>query len=284
MTDLPHLMLERVTYRYEPEAEPAVNDLSLVVPRGQFTAVLGHNGSGKSTLAKLLNGLFLPTEGTIRVSGMDTRDEKHTWDIRRAAGMVFQNPDNQLVATRVYDDVAFGLENTGVPTEEMPPRIDEALRLTGMTDFADRPPHLLSGGQKQRVAIAGILAMRPEALILDEATAMLDPQGRREVFDTVRRLNQERGITVVWITHFMEEAAKAQRVLVMNRGGIAMDGTPREIFSREEEVRSLRLDVPPMTRLAHLLIARGVEVAPDVLTVEEMAKEVKRLCPSCLKS
>lgn len=284
MTDLPHLVLDQVTYRYEPEAPEAVKNLSLAIPRGQFLAVLGHNGSGKSTLAKMLNGLFLPTQGRVLVSGMDTREEEHTWDIRQAAGMVFQNPDNQLVATRVYDDVAFGLENTGVPTEEMPPRIDEALRLTGMTEFADRPPHLLSGGQKQRVAIAGILAMRPEALILDEATAMLDPQGRKEVFDTVARLNREQGITVVWITHFMEEAAKAQRVIVMNHGEISMDGTPREVFSRVEEIRRLRLDVPPMTRLAHLLAARGVKVAEDVLTVEEMVREVKRLCPSCWKN
>ncbi len=281
MTDIPHLVLDKVTYRYEPQAEPAVNEVSLSVPRGQFLAILGHNGSGKSTLAKLFNGLFLPTEGSIKVSGLDTQDEKHTWDIRQTVGMVFQNPDNQLVATRVYDDVAFGLENIGIPTQDMPPRIDEALRLTGMTEFADRAPHLLSGGQKQRVAIAGILAMQPEALVLDEATAMLDPKGRKEVFDTVKRLNQEQGITVVWITHFMEEAAKAGRVIVMNKGAIAMDGTPREIFSRVDEVRELRLDVPPMTKLAHMLISRGFEAAPDVLTVEEMAEEVKRLCPSC---
>ena len=281
MTTSPHLVLDQVTYRYEPDTPEAVKNVSLTIPRGQFAAILGHNGSGKSTLAKLLNGLFLPTEGSIVVSGMDTREEKRTWDIRQAVGMVFQNPDNQLVATQVYDDVAFGLENIGVPTEQMPARIDEALRLTGMSAFKDRAPHLLSGGQKQRVAIAGILAMRPEALVLDEATAMLDPQGRKEVFDTVARLNREHGITVVWITHFMEEAAKAQRVIVMNHGEISMDGTPREIFSRVEEVRELRLDVPPMTKLAHMLIARGIQAAPDILTVEEMAREVKRLCPSC---
>ncbi|NLG58509.1 MAG: energy-coupling factor transporter ATPase [Clostridiales bacterium] len=283
-TDSDHLVLDQVTYRYEPQAEPAVRDISLTIPRGQFTAILGHNGSGKSTLAKLFNGLFLPSQGRVTVSGMDTREDQYTWDIRQAAGMVFQNPDNQLVATRVYDDVAFGLENTGVPTEEMPPRIDEALRLTGMSAFRDRPPHLLSGGQKQRVAIAGILAMRPEALILDEATAMLDPQGRKEVFDTVARLNREQGITVVWITHFMEEAARAQRVMVMDHGRIAMDGSPREIFARVEEIRALRLDVPPMTSLAHMLIARGIKAAGDVLTVEEMAREVIRLCPSCWKN
>ena len=262
----------------------ALDNLSLTIKDDEFLIIVGRNGSGKSTLAKLLNGLFLPTEGRVLLSGMDTRDEARTWDIRRKAGMVFQNPDNQLVATMVYDDVAFGLENIGVPTEEMPARIDEALKLTGMTEFARRAPHLLSGGQKQRVAIAGILAMRPEALILDEATAMLDPQGRKEVFDTVTRLNREQGITVIWITHFMQEAAKAQRILVMNRGDIAMDGTPREVFSQVDTLRGMRLDVPPMTRLSHLLRARGVMMREDVLTVEDVYGEVKRLCPSCLKS
>ena len=284
MTETSHLSVQNLVYRYDPEGDPAVRGISFEVERGEFLAVMGHNGSGKSTLAKLLNGLFLPTEGMVLLSGMDTRDEAHTWDIRRKAGMVFQNPDNQLVATMVYDDVAFGLENIGVPTEEMPARIDEALKLTGMTEFARRAPHLLSGGQKQRVAIAGILAMRPEALILDEATAMLDPQGRKEVFDTVTRLNREQGITVIWITHFMQEAAKAQRILVMNRGDIAMDGTPREVFSQVDTLRGMRLDVPPMTRLSHLLRARGVMMREDVLTVEDVYGEVKRLCPSCLKS
>ena len=284
MTETSHLSVQNLVYRYDPEGDPAVKGISFEVERGEFLAVMGHNGSGKSTLAKLLNGLFLPTEGMVLLSGMDTRDEARTWDIRRKAGMVFQNPDNQLVATMVYDDVAFGLENIGVPTEEMPARIDEALKLTGMTEFARRAPHLLSGGQKQRVAIAGILAMRPEALILDEATAMLDPQGRKEVFDTVTRLNREQGITVVWITHFMQEAAKAQRILVMNRGDIAMDGTPREVFSQVDTLRGMRLDVPPMTRLSHLLRARGVLMREDVLTVEDVYGEVKRLCPSCLKS
>jgi len=198
--------------------------------------------------------------------------------------MVFQNPDNQLVATQVYDDVAFGLENIGIPPEEMPARIDRALEMTGMSQFKQHAPHLLSGGQKQRVAIAGILAMQPEALILDEATAMLDPQGRREVLDTVLRLNREQGITVVWITHFMEEAARAQRVLVMDHGRIAMDGTPGEIFSQVDRLRELRLDVPPMTRLAHLLQERGIPISSGVLTVDDMVEEVKRLCPSCLSS
>lgn len=284
MTQSPHLTLSELSYYYEPGAPAALDKVSLQVPRGQFLAVLGHNGSGKSTLAKLLNGLFLPTQGSVTVSGMDTRDDARIWDIRRTAGMVFQNPDNQLVATQVYDDVAFGLENIGIPPEEMPARIDRALEMTGMSQFKQHAPHLLSGGQKQRVAIAGILAMQPEALILDEATAMLDPQGRREVLDTVLRLNREQGITVVWITHFMEEAARAQRVLVMDHGRIAMDGTPGEIFSQVDRLRELRLDVPPMTRLAHLLQERGIPISSGVLTVDDMVEEVKRLCPSCLSS
>lgn len=284
MNGAPHIQVTNLTYRYEPDAPKALDTINLSVPRGQFVAILGHNGSGKSTLAKLLNGLFLPTEGTVHISGMDTRDDDKIWDIRRTAGMVFQNPDNQLVATEVYDDVAFGLENIGVPPDDMPPRIDEALALTGMSEFKNRAPHLLSGGQKQRVAIAGILAMHPEALILDEATAMLDPQGRKEVLQTVRRLNEEQGITVVWITHFMEEATHAQRVLVMDHGQIAMDGTPREIFAQVDRLRDLRLDVPPMTQLARLLKERDIDIAPDVLNVEELVKEVKRLCPLCLKN
>ncbi len=284
MSETAHLKVRDLEYRYDPEAEPAIDGVSFSIGRGEFVAVLGHNGSGKSTLAKLLNGLFLPSSGSVSVSGMDTTDARHTWDIRRTAGMVFQNPDNQLVATRVYDDVAFGLENIGVPSGEMPGRIDGALRLTGMLEHADRAPHLLSGGQKQRVAIAGILAMQPEALILDEATAMLDPQGRAEVLDTVLRLNREQRITVVWITHFMEEAARAQRVFVMDHGRVVMDGGPREIFSRVDLLRELRLDVPPMTRLAKLLRERGIEARLDVLSVEDMVEEVTRLCPSCLKS
>ncbi len=284
MSETAHLMVRDLVYRYDPEAEAAIDGVSFSIKRGEFVAVLGHNGSGKSTLAKLLNGLFLPSSGSVSVSGMDTMDALHTWDIRKTAGMVFQNPDNQLVATRVYDDVAFGLENIGVPTGEMPARIDGALRLTGMMEYSDRAPHLLSGGQKQRVAIAGILAMQPEALILDEATAMLDPQGRAEVLDTVLRLNREQGITVVWITHFMDEAAHAQRVFVMDHGRVVLDGSPREIFSRVDLLRELRLDVPPMTKLAKLLRERGIEARLDVLSVEDMVEEVTRLCPSCLKS
>jgi energy-coupling factor transport system ATP-binding protein len=273
-----HFVLNNVSYRYDEDAKPALNKVSFSVNKGEFVAVLGHNGSGKSTLAKLLNGLFLPSEGHILVSGMDTRDEQYTWDIRQKAGMVFQNPDNQIVATVVRDDVAFGMENIGVPSPQMPPRIDEALGAVGMLPFVDRAPHLLSGGQKQRVAIAGILAMHPEALILDEATAMLDPSGRKEVFDTVQRLNQEQGITVIWITHFMEEAAKSERVMVIHQGEVRMDGTPREVFAQGETLRSFRLDVPPMALLSEELRGRGIDLPPDILTVEDMEREVLARC------
>lgn len=274
MTDN-HLVIEGLSYAYEPEAPLAVDDLNLTVKRGEFVALLGHNGSGKSTVAKLLNGLYKPTKGRVLVSGMDTADPEHTWDIRRKCGMVFQNPDNQIVATVVREDVAFGLENIGIPTKEMPARIDAALSAVNMSAFADRAPHLLSGGQKQRVAIAGILAMEPEALVLDEATAMLDPSGREEVLETVRRLNKERGITVVWITHFMEEAASMDRVAVMYKGKLVMDGTPREVFSQVDTVRAYRLDVPPMARLAQMLSDRGIAIRQDLLTAEEMVKEVR---------
>ncbi len=272
-----HLALDRVTYQYDQGGKTAVKDVTLSIGRGEFVALLGHNGSGKSTIAKLLNGLYTPTKGTVRVSGMDTSDSKLIWEIRRRAGMVFQNPDNQIVATRVRDDVAFGLENIGVPSDEMPGRIDQALSDVGMTAFADRAPHLLSGGQKQRVAIAGILAMQPEALILDEATAMLDPSGRKDVLDTVKRLNSELGITVVWITHFMEEATQADRVVVMHEGTIVMDGTPRQVFGQTKTIRAYRLDVPPMTSLAENLRERGIPFSEDVLSVNDMMTEVLRL-------
>ena len=272
-----HLALDHVTYQYDQGGKTAVKDVTLFIGRGEFVALLGHNGSGKSTVAKLLNGLYTPTKGTVRVSGMDTSDSKMIWEIRRRAGMVFQNPDNQIVATRVRDDVAFGLENIGVPSDEMPDRIDQALSDVGMTAFADRAPHLLSGGQKQRVAIAGILAMQPEALILDEATAMLDPSGRKDVLDTVKRLNSELGITVVWITHFMEEATQADRVVVMHEGTIVMDGTPRQVFAQTKTIRAYRLDVPPMTSLAENLRERGIPFSGDVLSVNDMITEVLRL-------
>ena len=273
-----HFELQNVSFRYEENAAPALKNISFSIEKGEMVAVLGHNGSGKSTLAKLLNGLYLPNEGTILVAGMDTKDEKHTWEVRRKAGMVFQNPDNQLVATVVRDDVAFGMENIGVDPKEMPARIEQALGAVGMLPFLDRAPHLLSGGQKQRVAIAGILAMQPEALVLDEATAMLDPSGRKEVFDTVLRLNREQGITVVWITHFMEEAARCGRVMVVHQGEKRMDGTPKEVFAQGETLRELRLDVPPMAQLCEMLSKRGVEMPRDILTVDEMEQEVLKRC------
>ena len=268
------LQAKNVSYAYEEGEGLAISDINLSFRRGEMTAILGHNGSGKSTLAKLLNGLYIPTAGTVTVCGMDTALDENTWEIRRTAGMVFQNPDNQLVASIVRDDVAFGLENTGVPSEEMPAIIEKALRAVGMLEFIDRAPHTLSGGQKQRIAIAGILAMRPRALILDEATAMLDPKGREEVFSIVEKLNREAGITVVWITHFMEEAARCGRVVVMDGGHIVMDGEPQEVFTRAEDMRRMRLDVPPMVALGDLLRARGMKISREAMDVDSMAREV----------
>ena len=272
------IRVENVTYAYDEGGGNAVDGVSLTIRRGDFVAVLGQNGSGKSTLAKLMNGLYQPTSGSVTVCGMDTADDSLTWEIRRRAGMVFQNPDNQLVATVVTDDVAFGLENIGMDPALMPARIDGALKDVGMQEFASRAPHLLSGGQKQRVAIAGNLAMKPEIIIFDEATAMLDPAGRREVFSTVERLNEE-GITVVWITHFMEEAAKCRYIHVMHGGKLVLSGTPKEIFADAGRIRRLRLDVPPMAALAQELKQNGVALPDGILTVEEMVEGVKRLAP-----
>ena len=275
------LRMEDVSYQYEPDARPAVSPVTLEVERGSFVAVLGHNGSGKSTLAKLMNALFLPTEGRVLVCGMDTLTEEKVWNIRRHAGMVFQNPDNQIVANVVREDVAFGLENLGVPQDEMVRRVEAALSAVRMSEFAETAPHMLSGGQKQRVAIAGALAMEPELIIMDEATAMLDPSGRAEVLATVRKLNREKGMTVVWITHFMEEAAVADRLVVMNDGSVAMEGTPRQVFSRVEEIKALGLDVPPMAELAQTLRDKGLPLPEGILTVSDMVKELKDvLCPS----
>ena len=268
------LQAKNVSYAYEEGEGLAISDINLSFRRGEMTAILGHNGSGKSTLAKLLNGLYIPTAGTVTVCGMDTALDENTWEIRQNAGMVFQNPHNQLVASIVRDDVAFGLENIGVPSEEMPGRIEAALRAVGMLEFIDRAPHLLSGGQKQRIAIAGILAMQPQALILDEATAMLDPKGRDEVFAIVEKLNREQGITVVWITHFMEEAARCGRVVVMDGGHVVMDGEPQEVFTRAEDMRRMRLDVPPMVALGDLLRARGIKISREAMDVDSMAREV----------
>ena len=257
--------VQDVSFTYEDAPELALHHVSLQVHEGEFLAVLGHNGSGKSTLAKLLNALYLPTEGHITVCGMDTQSDENLWKIRQKAGMIFQNPDNQLVATVVREDVAFGLENLGIPREEMIPRIDAALQAVGMSQFAEAAPHMLSGGQKQRIAIAGIL----------------DPSERREVLSTIRRLNREKGITVVWITHFMEEAAQADRIIVMNQGEVALSGTPREVFPQVDTLRELHLDVPHMTALSDSLRRDGMPLPGNILTVDEMTKEVLTLlCPS----
>lgn len=273
------VLLDNVSYSYEEQASPALSGVSAEIRPGEFVAVLGHNGSGKSTLAKLLNALFIPSEGNVIVCGYNTREEKLVWEIRQRAGMIFQNPDNQIVATVVKEDVAFGLENLGVPTEEMIPRIESALSAVRMSSCADKAPHLLSGGQKQRVAIAGILAMEPSVIIADEATAMLDPSGRKEVLETIRTLNRQKGITVVWITHFMEEAALADRVLVVTDGQIRLSGTPAEVFDKVDVMREMHLDVPHMTALANELRAAGMPLRPGILTVEELAEEVEKLCP-----
>ena len=279
MPNDPRVRLEDVSYTYDEQASPALSGVSAAVRPGEFLAVLGHNGSGKSTMAKLLNALYIPTEGNVVVCGFDTRKEEFVWEIRRRAGMIFQNPDNQIVATVVMEDVAFGLENLGVPPVEMIPRIESALSAVRMSKYADKAPHTLSGGQKQRVAIAGILAMEPSVIIADEATAMLDPSGRQEVLDTIRTLNRQKGITVIWITHFMEEAALADRVLVISDGRIRLSGTPSEVFDRVEEMREMHLDVPHMTSLAGELRAAGMPLRTGILTVDELAEEVERLCP-----
>ena len=252
----------------------ALEDVTLSIEKGSFVVVLGHNGSGKSTLAKHFNAVLLPSGGAVYVEGMNTQDEDLLLEIRRRVGMVFQNPDNQIVANVVEEDVAFAPENLGVPTAEIRRRVDDALAAVGMTEFARHAPHLLSGGQKQRVAIAGVIAMEPECIVLDEATAMLDPAGRREVLDTVHRLNRQRGITVVHITHHMSEAEDADRVIVMNDGVVAMDGTPRDIFSRVEELRSLGLAAPDTVELLHRLNGHGMSLPMTAITVDECARAI----------
>ena len=269
-----------LTFTYPaPEGEtnpPALRGVTTEIEKGSFTVVLGHNGSGKSTFAKHLNAVLLPCGGAVYVAGMDTRDEKLLLEIRRRTGMVFQNPDNQIVANVVEEDVAFGPENLGVPTAEIRRRVDDALAAVGMENFAQHAPHLLSGGQKQRVAIAGILAMEPECIVLDEATAMLDPAGRREVIDTVLRLNRERGITVVLITHHMAEAERADRVIVMNDGQVAMDGRPRDVFAQVDELHALGLAAPDTVELLYRLQMAGLDVSLDSLTVDECADTICR--------
>ena len=248
----------------------AIDEVSLDIEPGQFIAILGHNGSGKSTLAKHMNALLVPSDGTMWVDGMDTKEDEHLWDVRQSAGMVFQNPDNQIIGTVVEEDVGFGPENLGVPTEEIWQRVEESLKAVGMYEFRKYSPNKLSGGQKQRVSIAGVIAMHPKCIILDEPTAMLDPNGRKEVIRAVRALNDVEEITVILITHYMEEIIHADRAIVMDEGKIAMEGTPREIFSQVEKLKSLQLDVPQVTLLAHELKQNGVPLPDGILTTEEL--------------
>jgi len=266
--------IQNVSYAYEDAAVKALNNVSLTINDGEFVAVVGHNGSGKSTLAKHLNALLLPTEGKVLVDGMDTADEADTLSIRQRVGMVFQNPDNQLVTTIVEEDVAFGPENIGVPGNEIRTRVDRALAAVGMEKYAHSAPNMLSGGQKQRIAIAGMLAMQPKVLVLDEATAMLDPKGRRDIIDLVTKLHKENGITVVMITQYMEEAIGADRVAVMSGGELILEGTPKEVFSQDELLHKHRLDVPVMQQLANRLNAHGANLPKSILSVEEMAQAI----------
>ena len=282
----PIVKLEQVWYEYsayEDEEEvvsSALNGIDLSLEEGKFIAIIGHNGSGKSTLAKHINALFLSTKGVVWVSGLDTRQADQLWEIRQSAGMVFQNPDNQLVSSVVEEDVAFGPENLGVPREEIRRRVDEALADVGMSRYAQHAPHMLSGGQKQRIAIAGIIAMRPRVIVMDEPTAMLDPSGRQEVMDTILKLKREENITVILITHFMEEAVLADEVVVMDKGRVVSQGTPREVFVNVDELKEIGLDVPPMTELAKQLRGAGMDVPADMITIKEMADA---LCQLLLK-
>ncbi len=268
------LVFEYVT---EDSKYRAVDNFNLNIKKGEFVAVIGHNGSGKSTLSKNLNAILIPTSGEILVNGMNTKDEDKLWSIRQSAGMVFQNPDNQIVATIVEEDVAFGCENLGIEATEIRARVDWALKSVDMYEMRDRQPHLLSGGQKQRVAIAGIIAMRPDCIIFDEATAMLDPSGRAEVMATIKRLNKEYNITVLHITHFMGEAVEADRVVVMEKGKKVLEGSPREVFNNVDKLKKIGLDVPYMTELSHLLVKEGVNIKQDILTVDEMVGELCQL-------
>lgn len=267
------IRIENLIFEYKREEElevvRAIDNVSLEIPRGSFTAIIGRNGSGKSTLAKNLNALLLPTSGEIWIDGYNTSDPESLWQVRQRAGMVFQNPDNQLVSSIVEDDVAFGPENLAIPPEEIRKRVDESLKAVGMYEERKKAPHMLSGGQKQRIAIAGVVAMKPQCIILDEPTAMLDPRGRDEVMAIMKKLHQE-GITILLITHFMEEAAQAERVIIMDQGRICMDGTPEEIFARSREIRELSLDVPLPVELAEGLRENGIPVPRSIITTEEM--------------
>ena len=275
-----HLIYDYITQDDETGEETvsrAIDDVDLDISAGDFIAILGHNGSGKSTLAKHMNALLLPTGGAVWIKNMDTRDESQVWDIRQTAGMVFQNPDNQIIGSIVEEDVGFGPENIGVPTDEIWQRVNESLEAVGMTEYRQHSPNKLSGGQKQRVAIAGVMAMRPECIVLDEPTAMLDPNGRKEVLKTVRKLNKESGVTVILITHYMDEVILADKVFVMDDGKIVMDGTPREIFSQVEMLKSLRLDVPQVTELAYDLKKAGVPLPDGILTIDEFVQALENV-------
>ena len=276
---------KNVVYEYQKydeegnvcETKRAVDGVELDVKKGDFVAILGHNGSGKSTLAKHINALLLPNDGEVWVAGMNTKEEAHVWDIRQSAGMVFQNPDNQIIGTVVEEDVGFGPENMGVPTEEIWTRVEEALKAVGMYKYRKHSPNRLSGGQKQRVAIAGVVAMHPQCIILDEPTAMLDPNGRKEVIRAVRALNIVEDMTVLLITHYMEEVVHADKVIVMDEGKVVMQGTPKEIFSRVEELKAYRLDVPQVTLLAYELKKKGLPLSDGILTIEEVVNELCQL-------
>ncbi|MCT8976479.1 energy-coupling factor transporter ATPase [Clostridium sp. CX1] len=270
-----------VIYRYassdKDDGKLALNGVNLQVNKGEFLVILGRNGSGKSTIAKHMNALLVPYDGKVYVDKLDTSDERNIWDIRNKAGMVFQNPDNQIVATIVEEDVAFGPENLGVEPTEIKQRVDESLKSVNMQDYRRHAPHLLSGGQKQRVAIAGVLAMRPECIIFDESTAMLDPSGRKEVISSIKELNGKHGITIVLITHYMEEAVEADRIIVMDEGKIIMEGNPKSVFPNVSKMQNIGLDVPQMTELAYELKNSGIDIRKDILTIDEMVDELCRL-------
>lgn len=269
MIEMKEVIFEYKSY-IEDEILVAVNKVDLKVEKGEFLVVLGHNGSGKSTLAKMMNGLLIPNSGQVEVMGINTKDEERIWDIRQKAGMVFQNPDNQIVATIVEEDVAFGPENQGVPSEEIRKIVDHVLEIVEMTAYKKHAPHLLSGGQKQRVAIAGILAMNPDCIIFDEPTSMLDPSGRSEVLETIKKLNQEEGKTIILITHYMDEAVQADRVVVMSEGEIKLQGSPKAVFKEVEKIKALGLDVPQVTELAYELQKSGIDIKEDILSIEEL--------------
>ena len=270
------IRFDNVSFSYN-DGKTVLDEVNLSVKKGEFVAVLGYNGSGKSTLAKHMNAIVLPVMGKVTVDGMDTSEEGHLYDIRQKVGMVFQNPDNQIVATIVEEDVAFALENLGVAPDEIRKRVDESLETVGMTKHANDAPHQLSGGQKQRVAIAGVIAMSPDCIVLDEPTAMLDPKGRQTVLKTIERLNRENGITVILITHYMDEAALADRIIILHSGRVAMDGTPGEVFSKVERVRELGLDVPQATEICYLLRKEGIEIASDIVSYEQCVKALLNL-------